>query len=132
MSQNDIADASCLKFYFLYNPNMLRVLFTFLNLHQTMSILYLYLFISICGCCPSYQLQLPCRETTTRANKQIQVQNTHSQLKFLKSKKYSQHIRIIQKNIILDRGRLLHRFATSFILKCSSMLNLTSISPKKS
>ena len=26
MSQSDIADAPCLKFYFLYNPNMLRVL----------------------------------------------------------------------------------------------------------
>ena len=26
MSQSDIADTPCLKFYFLYNPNMLRVL----------------------------------------------------------------------------------------------------------
>jgi hypothetical protein len=43
MSQSDIADAPCLKFKFLYNPNMLQVLLTFLKLHLTMSILYLYL-----------------------------------------------------------------------------------------
>ena len=47
MSQSDVADAPCLKFYFLYNPNMLWVPFTFFKLHLTMSILYLYLFICL-------------------------------------------------------------------------------------
>ena len=36
MSQSDEADAPCLKFYFLYNPNML--LFNFLNFQLSMSI----------------------------------------------------------------------------------------------